>query len=128
MSQDEWLRQFTAVYGRQPSSEEFLRARYAVAGGDAYADFAVLRGDSSDGLPGVAGIGEKTAATLLATFGDLAGIRAAIDSGAALAKLEQLVTRTHALAGAAAPPQATLSPHLRVRPGRGGMRRRLWNA
>ncbi|ARO11553.1 MULTISPECIES: hypothetical protein [Propionibacterium] len=27
MSQDEWLRQFTAVYGRQPSSEEFLRAR-----------------------------------------------------------------------------------------------------
>ena len=61
--------------------EEFLRTRYAVASGDAYADFAVLRGDSSDGLPGVAGIGEKTAATLLSTFGDLAGIRAAIDSG-----------------------------------------------
>jgi hypothetical protein len=31
-----------------------------------YADFAVLRGDASDGLPGVAGIGEKTAAALLA--------------------------------------------------------------
>ena len=61
--------------------EQFLRTRYAVASGDAYADFAVLRGDSSDGLPGVAGIGEKTAATLLGTFGDLAGIRAAIDSG-----------------------------------------------
>ncbi len=39
-----------------------------------YSDFAVLRGDASDGLPGVAGIGEKTAAALLASHGDLAGI------------------------------------------------------
>ncbi|TYL51240.1 5'-3' exonuclease [Agromyces mariniharenae] len=36
-----------------------------------YADFAVLRGDASDGLPGVLGIGEKTAASLLQQFGDL---------------------------------------------------------
>ncbi|MDJ0377483.1 5'-3' exonuclease [Cryobacterium sp. PH31-L1] len=42
-----------------------------------YADFAALRGDASDGLPGVAGVGEKTAATLLASWGDLAGIVAA---------------------------------------------------
>ena len=42
-----------------------------------YADFAALRGDASDGLPGVAGIGEKTAATLLQRFGDMAGLRAA---------------------------------------------------
>ncbi|MCR2811467.1 5'-3' exonuclease [Microbacterium sp. zg.Y1090] len=42
-----------------------------------YADYATLRGDASDGLPGVAGIGEKTAATLLAAHGDLEGIRAA---------------------------------------------------
>lgn len=42
-----------------------------------YADFATLRGDSSDGLPGVAGVGEKTAATLLNRFTDVAGIRAA---------------------------------------------------
>ncbi|TFB86257.1 5'-3' exonuclease [Cryobacterium algoricola] len=42
-----------------------------------YADFAALRGDASDGLPGVAGVGEKTAATLLADFGDLDGIVAA---------------------------------------------------
>ena len=34
--------------------------------GPAYAELALLRGDPSDGLPGVAGIGEKTAATLLA--------------------------------------------------------------
>jgi 5'-3' exonuclease len=46
-----------------------------------YADFATLRGDSSDGLPGVAGIGEKTAATLLAAHGDLAGIIAAAEGG-----------------------------------------------
>ena len=36
-----------------------------------YADYATLRGDSSDGLPGVPGIGEKTAASLLAEFGSL---------------------------------------------------------
>lgn len=46
-----------------------------------YADFATLRGDSSDGLPGVAGIGEKTAAGLLASHGDLAGILAAAEAG-----------------------------------------------
>ena len=42
-----------------------------------YADYAVLVGDASDGLPGVAGIGAKTAATLLREFGDLAGVMAA---------------------------------------------------
>lgn len=46
-----------------------------------YADYATLRGDASDGLPGVAGIGEKTAATLLAAHGDLAGITAAAADG-----------------------------------------------
>jgi 5'-3' exonuclease len=42
-----------------------------------YADFATLRGDASDGLPGVAGVGEKTAASLLLKYGDLTGIVAA---------------------------------------------------
>lgn len=42
-----------------------------------YADFAALRGDTSDGLPGVPGVGDKTAAGLLATFGDLDAIIAA---------------------------------------------------
>ncbi|MBN9225058.1 MULTISPECIES: 5'-3' exonuclease [unclassified Microbacterium] len=46
-----------------------------------YADFAVLRGDASDGLPGVAGIGEKTAANLLAAHGDLTAIAAAAEHG-----------------------------------------------
>ncbi|WP_375488152.1 5'-3' exonuclease H3TH domain-containing protein [uncultured Mycobacterium sp.] len=45
--------------------------------GAAYAELALLRGDPSDGLPGVPGIGEKTAATLLAQHGSLAAILAA---------------------------------------------------
>ena len=51
-------------------------SRYGVRA-DQYADFAILRGDPSDGLPGVKGIGEKSAAGLLAKFGDLAGVTAA---------------------------------------------------
>lgn len=50
-----------------------------------YADYAVLVGDASDGLPGVAGVGAKTAATLLRKYGDLDGILAAAgDPGSAL--------------------------------------------
>ncbi|MCU1431706.1 MAG: 5-3 exonuclease, N-terminal resolvase-like domain protein [Actinotalea sp.] len=56
-----------------------LAARYDVASGSAYADMAVLRGDPSDGLPGVAGIGEKTAAQLMHRYGDLAGVLAALE-------------------------------------------------
>ncbi|MFD4420921.1 5'-3' exonuclease H3TH domain-containing protein [Agromyces sp. NPDC058484] len=52
-------------------------AKYGVLPGQ-YADFAVMRGDASDGLPGVAGIGEKTAASLLQQFVDLDGIVAAV--------------------------------------------------
>jgi 5'-3' exonuclease len=61
--------------------EAFLHDRYAVCSGSAYADLAVLRGDPSDGLPGVPGIGEKTAARLLAVHGDLAGLRKALADG-----------------------------------------------
>ncbi len=39
-----------------------------------YPEYAALRGDSSDNLPGVPGIGEKTAAKLVSTYGDLEGI------------------------------------------------------
>ncbi|WP_431952183.1 5'-3' exonuclease [Actinacidiphila sp. bgisy167] len=56
--------------------EAWLRAKYGVDG-PGYADLALLRGDPSDGLPGVPGIGEKTAAKLLDAYGDLAGIMAA---------------------------------------------------
>jgi 5'-3' exonuclease len=57
--------------------EAKLTEKYGVAGGAGYADLAVLRGDPSDGLPGVAGIGEKTAAGLLSRFGTLDDLIAA---------------------------------------------------
>ncbi|TQF07734.1 5'-3' exonuclease [Kitasatospora acidiphila] len=60
----------------QVTTDELLREKYGVTGAQ-YADLAVLRGDPSDGLPGVKGIGEKTATQLIADFGDLAAIRAA---------------------------------------------------
>jgi 5'-3' exonuclease len=56
--------------------EAEVARRYHIPG-RAYADFAVLRGDPSDGLPGVKGIGEKTAASLVNAYGDLDGIVAA---------------------------------------------------
>ena len=49
--------------------------------GEAYLDMSVLRGDTSDGLPGVKGIGDKTAAQLIEAYGSLAGLRAAVASG-----------------------------------------------
>jgi 5'-3' exonuclease len=59
-------------------TNEVVRGKYGIDGRQ-YADFAALRGDPSDGLPGVPGVGEKTAATLLDRFGDLDGILAAAD-------------------------------------------------
>jgi 5'-3' exonuclease len=61
--------------------EARLREKYGVRDGDGYADLAVLRGDPSDGLPGVAGIGEKTASALLARYGSLEALLAALDAG-----------------------------------------------
>ncbi|HEY0188850.1 MAG TPA: 5'-3' exonuclease [Cellulomonas sp.] len=58
-----------------------LAERYGTPTGSAYADMAVLRGDPSDGLPGVVGIGEKTAVALLGRYGDLDGVLAARDAG-----------------------------------------------
>ncbi len=48
-----------------------------------YVDLAALRGDPSDGLPGVAGVGAKTAARLVRGFGGLDGVLAALDDPAA---------------------------------------------
>ena len=60
--------------------QAWLARRYGVASGTAYADLAILRGDPSDGLPGVVGVGERTAAALLLRYGDLAGILRALDA------------------------------------------------
>jgi len=60
--------------------ESAIAAKYHIPG-RAYADFAALRGDPSDGLPGVAGVGEKTAAALVRTFGTVEAMLAAIEAG-----------------------------------------------
>ena len=46
----------------------------------AYAAFAALRGDPSDGLPGVKGVGEKTARTLISKYGSVAALLEDVDS------------------------------------------------
>jgi len=61
---------------------EELGQRYGLPpsrAGQAYADLAVLRGDPSDGLPGVAGIGEKTAATVVSRFGSFDELLTAVE-------------------------------------------------
>jgi 5'-3' exonuclease len=63
----------------------FVQEKYGVTPSQ-YADMATLRGDTSDGLPGVAGIGDKTAASLLRLFGDLDGVlMAAADPASSIA-------------------------------------------
>ncbi|MCT7370164.1 5'-3' exonuclease [Mycolicibacterium llatzerense] len=71
--------------------------------GAAYAELALLRGDASDGLPGVAGIGEKTASTLLQTYGSLTAIEAAAQDSAskmAAAQRKKLLAATDYIAAA----------------------------
>jgi 5'-3' exonuclease len=60
--------------------EAAVAAKYGIPG-RAYADYAALRGDPSDGLPGVPGVGEKTAAALINAFGSIDGITKALDQG-----------------------------------------------
>jgi 5'-3' exonuclease len=60
--------------------EAAVTAKYHIPG-RSYAAFAALRGDPSDGLPGVPGVGEKTAAALVRVFGSVEAMLAAIDAG-----------------------------------------------
>jgi 5'-3' exonuclease len=60
--------------------EAALTARYQIPG-RSYAAFAALRGDPSDGLPGVPGVGEKTAAALVRVFGSVDAMLEALDAG-----------------------------------------------
>ncbi|MCU0300367.1 MAG: 5'-3' exonuclease [Candidatus Nanopelagicales bacterium] len=57
-----------------------VKAAYGVSPAQ-YADLAILRGDPSDGLPGIPGVGARTAAGLLTRFGDLAALRAVLADG-----------------------------------------------
>jgi 5'-3' exonuclease len=70
--------------------EAYIAERYGIPG-RAYKDFAVLRGDPSDGLPGVKGIGEKLAAALVTRYGGLEEILRAAETaeGVALTKVRR---------------------------------------
>src|SRR3954464_1743876 len=65
----------------EDADEALVQAKYGVPA-RFYADFAAMRGDASDGLPGVAGVGEKTAARLIERYGGIAEILAALDDPA----------------------------------------------
>ncbi len=60
--------------------ESFIANKFGIAG-RAYRDYAVLRGDASDGLPGVKGIGEKLASSLIAQYGSLDKVIELAESG-----------------------------------------------
>ncbi|GGN06601.1 5'-3' exonuclease [Actinoplanes campanulatus] len=62
----------------EDADEALVQAKYGVEA-RWYADFAAMRGDPSDGLPGVAGVGEKTAARLIERYGGVEHILAALD-------------------------------------------------
>ncbi len=69
----------TVLYTRRGISDvvtatpEWISGKYGVSPTQ-YRDYAALRGDPSDNLPGVPGVGEKTAARLIGEYGDLDGI------------------------------------------------------
>lgn len=73
------------VYTRRGISDtvvvdpEWVEGKYGVRPGQ-YLDYAALRGDTSDNLPGVPGVGEKTAARLLSEFDDLEGVFSHVES------------------------------------------------
>ncbi len=65
-----------------------------------YPEYAALRGDPSDNLPGVPGVGEKTAAKLISTYGGLDGVFAHLDEQtpklrASLAEHEERIRKNH---------------------------------
>jgi len=58
----------------------WIEKKYEIPG-DRYSLFAMIRGDSSDGLPGIRGIGEKGAATIANLFKSLPEVMTAAQSG-----------------------------------------------
>jgi 5'-3' exonuclease len=90
-----------------------VAAKYGVPvqrAGAAYAEMAMLRGDPSDGLPGVPGVGAKTAATLVGRFSSWAELREAITDRADT----RLAAPVRAKLAAAAPYLAVVEPVVRV--------------
>src|SRR5713226_3222236 len=76
--------QNTVIY-----DEEMIRQRYGLRP-DQMVDFKALKGDATDNIPGVPGVGEKTAAKLIAERGNLEGVYA--DLGAYTPRLRESLT------------------------------------
>jgi 5'-3' exonuclease len=94
--------------------EAAIAERYGIPG-RRYGEFALLRGDPSDGLPGVPGIGEKTAARLLAEHGSLAAVLASDRLSPAIARRLDAARDYLAAARRVVPPVETVSlPRLRL--------------
>lgn len=92
-----------------------LAAKYQVPpgrAGDAYAEMAMLRGDPSDGLPGVKGIGEKGAAVLVSKFGSWQELLDAMDDRSDA----RLPATTRTKLAAAGDYLAVVEPVVRVAP------------
>jgi DNA polymerase-1 len=75
----------TKLYDRQGVIE-----RYGIPP-ELVPDFIGLKGDSSDNIPGVPGIGEKTAAELLSRFGSLEGVLANVDQISGAKRRQNLI-------------------------------------
>jgi DNA polymerase-1 len=75
----------TKVYDRQAVID-----RYGIPP-ELIPDFYGLKGDTSDNIPGVPGIGDKTASQLLQRFGDLEGVLAAVDEISGAKRKQNLV-------------------------------------
>ncbi|UTI62456.1 DNA polymerase I [Paraconexibacter antarcticus] len=74
----------TKLYDRQAVID-----RYGLAP-ELIPDFYGLKGDTSDNIPGVPGIGDKTGATLLQQFGDLEGVLANVENISGAKRKENL--------------------------------------
>lgn len=88
--------------------EAEITRRYGIPG-RSYGEFALLRGDPSDGLPGVPGIGEKTAARLMATYGSIDAVVAASDLAPAVRRRLDAAHEYLVAARRVVPPVATVA-------------------
>jgi DNA polymerase-1 len=59
------------------ADEEWVTGKYGITPSQ-YLEYAALRGDTSDNLPGVPGVGEKTAAKLISEYGSIDGVYGAV--------------------------------------------------
>lgn len=102
--------------------EAGVEARYGVPAGR-YADFAILRGDPSDGLPGVRGVGEKTARLLVRAYPDLQSL---VDDATAERRSGALLQRSPALRAAIRDAAAYVAAMEKVVPIRSDVKVRTW--